>query len=381
MSVLSQLELEALERSVDEAPTDNFAELIRIAGLDPKKHLRFADWSGVDFSGSDLRGFDFTGARLIGCNFKGALIEGARFDQALIDEVRATVKLDPNRTNLRTAEDWDTCVKNWKRAEKPAPEHLPPGSVFQDAPFAPEMVVVPPGQFMMGSKEREGYASEHPQHQVTIPHALAIGRFAVTFDEWDAAVNADGIEYGPRDEGWGRGRRPVINVSWEDAKAYVAWLSGKTGKPYRLLSEAEWEYACRAGTVTAYSFGKSISKAQAQFSRDTWGSEDFPPRWGSAGSTVEVGSFPGNDFGLYDMHGNVWEWCEDGYHESYVDKRKCLEQTGGAWMIGDDRFRVRRGGSWNDFPEFLRSALRGTTFAWNRTDIFGFRMARTILAS
>ena len=124
--------------------------------MDPKKHLRFADWSDVDFSGSDLRGFDFTGARLIGCNFTGARIEGARFDQALIDEVRPARKtrIRPHRSAGR--ERLGKRLQNWKRAEKPAPEHLPPGAVFQDAPFAPEMVVIPPGQFWMGSKDDEG---------------------------------------------------------------------------------------------------------------------------------------------------------------------------------------------------------------------------------
>ena len=117
MSALSQLELEARNRRIDEAETDDFAELIRIAGLDPKKHLRFADWSGVDFSGCDLRGFDFTGARLIGCNFKDAWIEGARFDQALIDEARPGEKVDRGRTDLRAAKDWVSV--NWRRRNKP----------------------------------------------------------------------------------------------------------------------------------------------------------------------------------------------------------------------------------------------------------------------
>jgi formylglycine-generating enzyme required for sulfatase activity len=336
--------------------------------------MRFAEWSGADFSGSNLRGFDFTGARLIGCNFKGARIDGARFDQALIDEVRPGAKLDPGRTNLQAAEDWERVryAKGWKRADRPAPEHLPPGAVFQDAPFAPEMVVIPAGSFWMGSRDGEGKESERPRHEVKIPHTLGVGRFPVTFEEWDAARPPGGVNHKPRDEGWGRGRQPVINVSWQDAQAYVAWLSNETGKDYRLLSEAEWEYACRAGTKTEYSFGNTISTLQAQFSEGAWG---------SAGSTTEVGSFPANNFGLYDMHGNVREWCEDLWHESYADKPKGLMQTGGAWKTGDSVWLVLRGGPWSFDEEYLRSALRDGASTDYRLDNVGFRVARTIVTS
>jgi formylglycine-generating enzyme required for sulfatase activity len=366
------LMLEDRERLVDEARTDDFVELIRIARLDPKKHLRFADWSGVDFSGCDLRGFDFTGARLISCNFKGARVEGARFDQALIDEVRPNAKLDPNRTKLWAAEDWEKYVKTWKRSDRPVPEHLPPGSVFQDAPFAPEMVVIPPGRFMMGSKDGEGNESERPRHEVAIPQAFAVGRVPVTFHEWGAAYAAGAVEQKPPGEGWGRGSHPVVNVNWREAQVYVMWLSGKTGKPYRLLSEAEWEYACRAGTETAYSFGESISKMQAQYA-EKWS--------GSTHSTAEVGFFAANAFGLYDMHGNVWEWCEDRWHESYARKPESLKQTDGAWKTGRSPRRVLRGGSWTNFPHDLGSAnrYRGKTESQIRN--IGFRVARTILSS
>ena len=375
MNALSQSELDARQRLVDEAPTDDFAELLRVAGLDPKKHLRFADWSGVDFSGSDLRGFDFMGAKLIGCNFKGARIEEARFDQALIDEVRPGAKLDPARTNLWAADDWERVryAKGWRQAEKSALEHLPPGAVFQDAPFAPEMVVVPPGRFWMGSKVGEGDTDERPRHEVTIPQAFAVGRFPVTFDEWvtfhewRVARTAGAVESKPPGEGWSRRRNPVTHVSWRDAQAYVAWLSGKTGKPYRLLSEAEWEYACRAGTETAYSFGNTITKDQAQFSE------------GGTHSTTKIGSFFANNFGLFDMHGNVWEWCEDRWHVSYADKPENLKRTGGAWTTGDGSLRVLRGGSSNNSPQYLRSVLRYTNNSENWINNIGFRVARTLL--
>jgi hypothetical protein len=149
---------------------------------------------------------------------------------------------------------------------------------FKDLDVGPEMVVVSAGEFTMGSKE---YDSEEPPRRVTIKAPFAVGRFAVTFAEWDAA----GLAHTPDDQGWGRGRRPVINVSWKDAEAYVSWLSQQTGKAYRLLSEAEWEYSCRAGTTTRYAFGDSITRQQAQFSdREA----------GDAKQTVEVGTFPPN---------------------------------------------------------------------------------------
>ncbi len=247
---------------------------------------------------------------------------------------------------------------------KPTSYWLKPGERFRDLDIAPEMVAVPAGEFWMGSKDGEGDADEHPRHKVAISRPFAVGRFPVTFDEWDAAVAAGGVTRKPDDYGWGRGRRPVIDVSWDDAQAYVKWLSGKTGQRYRLLSEAEWEYCCRAGTETAYSFGDTITKAQAQFSEG----------WGSAGKTVEVGSFPPNAFGLYDMHGNVWEWCEDCWNESYNG----APADGSAWATGDCTFRVLRGGSWLSLPQILRAARRLRDDAEYRVSIGGFRVARTL---
>ena len=353
------------QRLLSSGKTD-FASLVKLAGLDPARHMRFAEWSGADFSGSDLRGFDFTGARLIGCNFKGARIEGARFDQALIDEARPGAKLHPHRTYLRAARDWDKHVQSWKKADEPAPEYLPPGTVFQDAPFAPELIVIPAGRFFMGSKDGEGEQPERPRHEVTIPQAFAVGRFPVTGEEWDDARAAGALELEPRDERWGRDRQPLTNVSWDDAQTYLSWLSRVTDKPYRLLSEAEWEYACRAGTDTAYFFGESISKAQAQF---------------RARGTVEVGFFPANNFGLCDMHGNIYEWCKDCWNESYAGKPESLRQTGGAWTTGDVGYRVLRGGSWGGSPQILRSAYRSRLNSGVRNKHFGFRVARTLLSS
>ena len=246
--------------------------------------------------------------------------------------------------------------------------HRPPEGVFRDCADCPEMVVVPAGTFMMGSPSGEpGWLdSEGPQRKVTIARPFAVGKFEVTFAEWDACAAAGGCKHQPGDEGWGRGRRPVINVSWHDAKEYAAWLSHTTGKTYRLLSEAEWEYAARAGTTTRYAFGDMISKSQAQYS------EGFA---GSAGKTVEVGSFLANRFGLHDMHGNVWEWCEDGWHPDYhggpID--------GSVWSGGDASLLVLRGGSWLSWgPEGLRSAYRGRNRPESRYDSVGFRLFRAL---
>lgn len=192
--------------------------------------------------------------------------------------------------------------------------HTP--ETFRDCPDCPEMVVVPAGQFMMGSPDNDlaHMTSERPQHKVTIAEPFAVGKFEVTFAEWDACVLNGGCSgYRPSDEGWGRGRRPVIHVSWSDAQEYVAWLSKKSGKTYRLLSEAEWEYAARAGTTTRYAFGNSITTQEAQF---------------SARKTAEVGSFKPNAFGLYDMHGNVMEWVEDCTHIASYDGAPA---DGAAW--------------------------------------------------
>ena len=238
-------------------------------------------------------------------------------------------------------------------------------------PSLPTLVHIPAGQFLMGSPEDEPgrYPNEGPQHLVTIK-PFAIGRYPVTFDEWNAFAAATG-GYQPSDKGWGRGRRPVINVSWDDAQAYLAWLRVVTGEPYRLPSEAEWEYACRAGTSTPFHTGQTITTEQANFDGDyTYNGSvkgDFRKQ------TVPVGSFPPNSFGLYDMHGNVWEWCEDYWSDNYS-----MSPTDGYVNAKAHACRVLRGGSWYNYPYSLRSAER----YWNALDyrnfINGFRVARTI---
>jgi formylglycine-generating enzyme required for sulfatase activity len=244
------------------------------------------------------------------------------------------------------------------------PATLPDLAVFRDIDqsWCPEMVVLPAGTFMMGSSEEdeEGFDRERPQHRVTIGARFAVGRYPVTFEEYDRFAEETGSKK-PDDRGWGRGRRPVIDVSWEDATAYVKWLSEETGESYRLLSEAEWEYACRAGTETRYCFGDTIKKGQANID-------------GKVGKTTEVGSYPANYWGLYDTHGNVWEWVEDVWHDNYEG----APDGGSAWTEGGDSGRrVLRGGSWYDFPRNLRSAIRLRFAPGYRNVDDGFRVART----
>jgi formylglycine-generating enzyme required for sulfatase activity len=257
--------------------------------------------------------------------------------------------------------------------------------VFREFEHGPEMVVVPEGDFLMGSTPEEivaltreygnRFACEGPQHKVTIPAPFAIGRYAVTFAEWDAFAAAKG-GYRPEDRGWGRGDRPVINVPWQDAQAYLKWLRKVTRRNYRLPSEAEWEYAARGGMVTPFWWGSSISTQQANYNGNhTLGG-------GSKGEyrekTVPVKSFDPNPWGLYQVHGNVWEWCEDQWHDRYTDKPEDLKANGGPWIAGDSRARVLRGGSWYDVPQYLRSADRYMWAFDNRCYYVGFRVARTL---
>ena len=217
-------------------------------------------------------------------------------------------------------------------------------TLLHDCDECPVLVVVPSGSFEMGSPDSA--------RRVSIANPFAVGVYEVTFDEWDACVAEGGCDgYRPDDKGWGRGNRPVINVSWKDAKAYVRWLSGETGEDYRLLSEAEWEYVARAGTTGPFHTGATISTEQANYN-------------GNYGKkTVPVGEFPANGFGLYDVHGNVREWVED-----------CSE----SYFSGNCRVRVMRGGSWVSSPSDLRSYKRFSNSIGDRYNYAGFRVARTL---
>jgi formylglycine-generating enzyme required for sulfatase activity len=233
----------------------------------------------------------------------------------------------------------------------------------------PMMMVVPAGEYMMGSPAQEAGrgTDEGPVHKVSIQRPFAIGGYEVTFVEWEACVKGGGCTSNPNpsDSDGGRGRRPVINVSWHDAQEYVAWLSRQSGKTYRLPSEAEWEYAARASSTTAYAFGDTIKKNQAQYSEGTWG---------SARKTVEVGTFQPNKFGLYDMHGNASEWVEDTWRPSYHGG----PNDGTVWVGSVPSHRVMRGGSWYGDAGMLRSAKRFNEDAGGRYITSGFRVLRVL---
>jgi len=248
---------------------------------------------------------------------------------------------------------------------------LVPGATFREcAEDCPEMVVLPAGEFVMGSQPGEaGYdPDEGPAHKVVFARPFAVSKFEVTFDEWDACVAYGDCDPRISDSGWGRGREPVINVNFHDARRFVAWFSRMTGKPYRLLSEAEWEYAARAGTRTEFSWGNEVgvNNANCNGCGSPWDNRQTAP----------VGSFAANAFGLHDMHGNVWEWVEDCNHNTYSG----APADGSAWATGGDcSRRIVRGGSWDHDPWYLRSANRGGYLSDMRFDHLGFRVARTLM--
>ena len=255
------------------------------------------------------------------------------------------------------------------------------GDVFRDCDTCPEMVVIPAGEFLMGSPASEDgrFDNEGPQHWVAVS-SFALGVTEVTFDEWEACVRGGGCNgYRPYDEGWGRGSRPVIHVNWNDAQAYVRWLSRETGESYRLPSEAEWEYAARGGAPTSRYWGDSSSSQCGHAN----GADAAAKRVYSAVTaaacndgavyTAPAGSYSSNAFGLFDVLGNVLEWTADCWHENY----RGAPADGSPWHGGDCSRRVVRGGSWLSYPQFLRSAARD----WYVTEyqiVVGFRVARTL---
>ena len=275
--------------------------------------------------------------------------------------------------------------------------HDRPGTKFRDCPECPELVVVPPGSFRMGSPawEEGRWDDEGPARRVTIAEPFAVGAREVTRGEFARFVSATGRSMGDscwtwEDGEWesrsGRNWRspgfrqgddhPVVCVNWDDARAYVDWLSGETGQGYRLLSESEWEYAARSGTSTARYWGESES-GQCRYANGADASTDFGWRTGcddGYSRTAPVGSFEANGFGLHDMSGNVWEWVEDCWNENYAG----APGDGSAWESGNCSARVLRGGSWYSDPWGLRSALRVRSGSGFRISGYGFRVARTL---
>ncbi|MDA1101919.1 MAG: SUMF1/EgtB/PvdO family nonheme iron enzyme [Proteobacteria bacterium] len=303
---------------------------------------------------------------------------------------------------------WGPLLSDRKPAAKPKadtkiaagvfPKRYRPGDGFKDCADCPEMVVLPPGAFRMGDLQGGGFSYEKPVHDVRIDYSFAVGKFEVTRGEYAAFVNATGRGSGDgcssytgskwekgssiswRDPGYEQtDRDPVACVNWDDAKAFVSWLSGKTGEGYRLLTETEWEYAARAGSGSKYSYGSDESGLCAhgngadQSSSFTWRNQTCDDGYGNR--TAPVGRYRANSFGLHDVHGNVWEWVEDCWHESYQG----APTDGSAWTSGGDcSHRVLRGGSWSFGSGHLRAASRVRNGSGSRIDDYGFRLARTL---
>ncbi len=252
-----------------------------------------------------------------------------------------------------------------------ATELAEPGRPCQFRPGqSPEVMIIPAGSFTMGSPETQlQRESDERQHEVRVAQ-FAMGRCELSFAEYDAFANATERAL-PDDEGWGRGQRPVINVSWQDAMEYAAWLSEQTNESWRLPTEAEWEYATRAKTRGPFWWGDTISPEQANYDGN------FIYNEGAKGvyraQTLPVGSFGSNPFGLYDVHGNVWEWTCSEYVEEYDgQEQRCSQQDRDAGQ------RVLRGGSWFNIPWRLRSAFRNRSDPDERYNNTGFRLARAI---
>jgi formylglycine-generating enzyme required for sulfatase activity len=249
---------------------------------------------------------------------------------------------------------WTQVVNISAQPAKSFTEHLGNGITL-------EMVAIPGGTFLMGSPENEEgrSSSESPQHRVTVK-PFFMGKFTITQAQWQAVAALPKViwDLNPNPSNFKGANRPVEQVSWYEAEEFCARLSGKTGKTYRLPSEAEWEYACRAGTTTPFHFGETITPKTANYGNNHQ-------------ETTPVGSFPANAFGLYDMHGNVYEWCADNWHSSY----QSAPNDGSVWLSNDidGRGQVLRGGSWNRNPNTCRSAIRVRADGIERFDFGGFR--------
>ncbi len=238
---------------------------------------------------------------------------------------------------------------------------LKSGQVFRDCKMCPEVVVIPKGLYMMGSNSR--YKAANPAHRVSVRKSFAIGRFEVTFKEWLACVSGGGCQHKPDDHKWGRTGRPVINVTWDQAKTYLRWLSKRTGKVYRLPTEAEWEYVHRAGTTTRFWWGDMVDENKANC-------KDCKTKW-SAKSTAPVGSFQANPFGVHDTSGNVFEWV---WNKNHHDAPKTVAPR----LTGNCNFRVIRGGSFYYFNKVARSFYRAKNPPSVKSYWLGFRVLREL---
>ncbi len=301
----------------------NFKKVKKIKGINLiGANLKGADLSGVDLSGVDLSGADLSEADLSGANLDKANIDGANFNHAKFKNV------------------WQNKINS----------------------LGMEFVFIPPGEFMMGSPEHEpGRYDNEKLHKVILTRGFYMQTTPVTQGQWKAVMGNNPSHF--KDCG---DDCPVENVSWNDAQEFIKELSRMTGKEHRLPTEAQWEYACRAGTDTAYNWGDDADCSKANYGNG-WSSEC---KGTNPGKTMPVGSFPPNAWGLYDMHGNVWEWCQDWYGD-YPDGT--IKDPVGP---ENGRSRVRRGGSWGNGAGGLRSAYRSIYSPGGRSINLGFRLLR-----
>lgn len=266
-------------------------------------------------------------------------------------------------------------VRVWRQAAAVSwagESEVMPGKVFRDrlksGVNGPELVVIPAGKFRMGDVQGNGLEDERPVRDVHIQSRFAVSRYEITFAQYDKFADSTGREL-PKDEGWGRGRRPVINITWQEARDFAAWLSKQTGERYRLPSEAEWEYAARAGTETAYWWGNHLTPGMANC-------YNCGSQWDRK-KTAPVGSFRPNKFGLYDTSGNVIEWIQDCMHGNYNG----APTDGSAWLKEDGgicNLRGVRGSNWRKAASFMRSSARLFQNPKLRRNLLGFRLVREI---
>jgi formylglycine-generating enzyme required for sulfatase activity/uncharacterized caspase-like protein len=365
------------------------------AGLTPGHNGTSAaalEWARVDKSSlAELRTFLRRHQQSPEADYAQARIEELERPKIALTTPPSAAPAAPPPNAPGKAPEPATAAPNTARAPAPLTaaeeQALNPKDSFKECPECPEMVVVPAGEFTMGSvRAEEGRdTTEGPRHQVIIARPFAVGKYEVTFAEWDACAAEDGCDHRhPGDQFRGRDRRePLISVSWDRfVKEYLPWLSHKTGKTYRLLTEAEWEYAARAGTKTPFWWGPSISTSQANYEVNSkfyfFGrGYDFGGLADPLGSrplrTLPVDSFAANPWGLHNVHGNVWEWVQDCWHYNYDG----APSDGSGMVTGNCDSRVLRGGSWGDNPRDLRSATRHYDLRATPSRLYGFRVART----
>jgi formylglycine-generating enzyme required for sulfatase activity len=318
------------------------------------------------FSGRRLYGSIATGLVLISLGLAAWWISRQTPKPGQLQPLREIPALNKEADALKKVESYATAREPRKESPMTQTAALPPGSVFRDrlnnGREGPEIVVIPAGSFRMGDPHGADKRAI-PVHTVRIQKSFAVGRYEVTFAEYEQFAISTNRPF-PPDEGWGRGRRPVIYVAWQEAVGYTKWLSAHTGKRYRLPSEAEWEYAARGGKETAYWWGEEWQNEMANCAGcgSAWDKKTAP-----------VGSFKPNPFGLYDTAGNVWEWAEECWHDNYSG----APGDGSAWISGGNcTRRVRRGGSWFNSQRVLRSSTRDRYYPDNHSRTIGFRILR-----